>query len=136
MNAKKHSTLKIEIQYEKNVRGFHDYAVLPTEGLVLKNRYWDVEAFGAVVNRKWVSPVTPDTFTVEHLRIKAKDHGEAQLEAMSSEGLEILRNALGNLHKAATRILNERGGERFGLALGPGPSQEPRSLPDWAEEGE
>lgn len=114
-HADPHSTLTIKIEYAPDLEAYHDPAIpLITEGIILKNRYWTEQLpFLGIPERKWCVPVTPDEFTTKYLKVKPKEHGDAQLRAMSNEGLEILRNALGNLHRVATGILNERGGARI-----------------------
>lgn len=115
MKTNPHSTLTIKIEYAQDLVAHHDPSIpLVTEGIILQNRFWMEELpFLGIPERKWMCPVNQDEFTTKHLRIKASEHGDAQMQTLSNEGLEILRNSLSNLHRLATSILNERGDGRI-----------------------
>ena len=119
--------LKIEIDFVPGHEPFHSTDKdLDKERVDLEVYGSDSEVMGLRVNRLWMTPSTRDDLT-RKLRIPAKAHGDWQLEHLSEEGLEILRNALGRLHGHATRILNERGARALGLAEGA--RIEPKGLP-------
>lgn len=106
-----HSILSIAIEYAKNVHPIHDAnQKLFVEVLELKVERMDYEYFG-LPQRLWRVLINP-----EHGEMQ---EGERQLHALSNEGLEVLRNSLGNLHSQATRILNERGSGRYGHHFAP-----------------
>ncbi len=123
MNWKKHGTITISVDYARGVKAQHSDEALRPESIELRGFRLDTSIFG-LPERKWMYPVNPD-FLTESLGIPNSETGAGQLSSLSDEALEVLRNSLGNLHAQATRILNERGGARFGLS----PGQVPPSLP-------
>lgn len=121
---KPHGTLDIKISYARGQKDHHDPEIpLVTERIQIKGRKLDSLIMGVVPDRKWFYPVTGDAFTAEQ-RVAKRDLGSTQLERLSNEGLEVLRNTLGNLHREATRILNERGSRRYSAPLQEGPPED------------
>lgn len=125
----RHGSLSIRIFYAKDATGIHDNFPLQQESLTMDFFRMDFDLFG-LPQRLWLAPVTADGET-KKCKVKSVEHGSAQLEGMSNESLEILRNALTNLGKEATRILNGRGATLHGLPE-PQEGRTPRGLGEGA----
>ena len=120
---KPHSVLTIAIDYKDKTEPFHDKAPLVGDHLKLKVDAMDYDIMG-LPQRLWRTLIAREADG-------KMQPGERQLRAFSNEGLEVLRNSLGNLHAMTTRILNERGRIRYGLP-DPQESQTRPGLPSGA----